>query len=70
LALGVGIGGNGTHLGATANIIAVSESEKCGMPEARITPALWMRKGIPVMFFGLILASLVYWLFFGLFTTA
>ncbi|MES9969317.1 MAG: ArsB/NhaD family transporter [Candidatus Thiodiazotropha sp.] len=70
LALGVGLGGNGTHLGATANIIAVSESEKSGMPEARITPMIWMRTGLPVMFFGLILASLVYWLFFELFTTA
>ncbi|MES9941799.1 MAG: ArsB/NhaD family transporter [Candidatus Thiodiazotropha sp. 6PLUC2] len=70
LALGVGLGGNGTHLGATANIIAVSESEKSGMPEARITPVVWMRKGIPVMFLGLILSSLVYGLFFGLFTTA
>jgi Na+/H+ antiporter NhaD/arsenite permease-like protein len=70
LALGVGLGGNGTHLGATANIIAVSESEKSGMPEARITPLIWMKNGIPVMFFGLILASLVYWLFFDLFTTA
>ncbi|PVV20753.1 MAG: citrate transporter [gamma proteobacterium symbiont of Ctena orbiculata] len=70
LALGVGLGGNGTHLGATANIIAVSESEKSGMPEARISPMIWMRTGLPVMFFGLILASLVYWLFFELFTTA
>jgi hypothetical protein len=40
------------------------------MPEARITPLIWMKNGIPVMFFGLILASLVYWLFFDLFTTA
>jgi Na+/H+ antiporter NhaD/arsenite permease-like protein len=70
LALGVGLGGNGTHLGATANIIAVSESEKSGMPEARISPMTWMRTGLPVMFFGLLLASLVYWLFFELFTTA
>ncbi|MCU7810824.1 MAG: ArsB/NhaD family transporter [Candidatus Thiodiazotropha sp. (ex Notomyrtea botanica)] len=69
LALGVGLGGNGTHIGATANIIAVSESEKSGMPEAKITPILWMRTGLPVMFFGLILASAVYWLFFEMFTT-
>jgi Na+/H+ antiporter NhaD/arsenite permease-like protein len=69
LALGVGLGGNGTHLGATANIIAVSESEKSGMSEARITPMTWMRNGVPVMFLGLILASGVFWLFFDLFTT-
>jgi Na+/H+ antiporter NhaD/arsenite permease-like protein len=69
LALGVGLGGNGTHIGATANIIAVSESEKSGLPEAKITPLIWMRTGLPVMFFGLILASAVYWAFFDLFTT-
>jgi Na+/H+ antiporter NhaD/arsenite permease-like protein len=69
LALGVGLGGNGTHIGATANIIAVSESEKSGLPEAKITPLVWMRTGLPVMFFGLILASAVYWAFFDLFTT-
>ncbi|MCU7934976.1 MAG: ArsB/NhaD family transporter [Candidatus Thiodiazotropha sp. (ex Dulcina madagascariensis)] len=70
LALGVGLGGNGTHLGATANIIAVSESEKSGIPEARITPMQWIRTGMPVMFFGLLLASVVYWLFFDLFLSA
>jgi Na+/H+ antiporter NhaD/arsenite permease-like protein len=69
LALGVGLGGNGTHIGATANIIAVSESEKSGMPEATITPLVWMKTGLPVMFFGLILASIVYWLLFDLFST-
>jgi len=68
LALGVGLGGNGTHIGATANIIAVSESEKSGMPEAKITPILWLRAGLPVMIFGLVLASIVYWLFFAFFT--
>ena len=69
LALGVGLGGNGTHIGATANIIAVSESEKSGLPEAKITPIQWMRTGIPVMLLGLLTASLVYWLLFDLFLT-
>ncbi|MCU7802013.1 MAG: ArsB/NhaD family transporter [Candidatus Thiodiazotropha sp. (ex Lucinoma borealis)] len=69
LALGVGLGGNGTHIGATANIIAVSELEKSGMPEAKVTPLQWMRTGMPVMFFGLLLASVFYLLFFELFTT-
>jgi Na+/H+ antiporter NhaD/arsenite permease-like protein len=67
LALGVGLGGNGTHIGATANIIAVSESEKCGLPEAKISPLQWLRTGIPVMLLGLLTASLVYWLLFDLF---
>lgn len=69
LALGVGLGGNGTHIGATANIIAVSESEKSGMPEAKITPLQWLRTGMPVMIFGLLLATAVYWSFYEFFTT-
>ncbi len=69
LALGVGLGGNGTHIGATANIIAVSELEKSGMPEAKITPLQWIRTGLPVMLLGLLTASLVYWLLFDLFLT-
>ena len=69
LALGVGLGGNGTHIGATANIIAVSESEKSGMAEAKITPVQWLRTGVPVMLIGLLTASLVYWLLFDLFLT-
>ncbi len=69
LALGVGLGGNGTHIGATANIIAVSESEKSGMAEAKITPLQWLRAGMPVMLTGLLTASLVYWLLFDLFLT-
>ncbi|MBA1444809.1 MAG: ArsB/NhaD family transporter [Chromatiales bacterium] len=67
LALGVGLGGNGTHIGATANIIAVAESERSNIPGARITPAAWMRIGIPTTFFSLILASLFYTLFFDIF---
>jgi Na+/H+ antiporter NhaD/arsenite permease-like protein len=69
LALGVGLGGNGTHIGATANIIAVSESEKSGLPGAVITPMQWMRTGMPVMLLGLLVASLVYWLMFDHFLT-
>jgi Na+/H+ antiporter NhaD/arsenite permease-like protein len=70
LALGVGLGGNGTHIGATANIIAVSELEKSGMPEAKITPLQWMRTGVPVMLLGLSIASFVYWVLFDFFLTA
>jgi Na+/H+ antiporter NhaD/arsenite permease-like protein len=70
LSLGVGLGGNGTHIGATANIIAVSESEKSGIVEARITPMAWLRTGLPVMLIGLLLATLVYGLFFRMFSMA
>ena len=67
LAIGVGLGGNGTHIGATANIIAVSESEKTGDPRGRITPVAWLRVGIPTMVVSLVLASAVYALFFDYF---
>jgi Na+/H+ antiporter NhaD/arsenite permease-like protein len=61
LAIGVGLGGNGTHIGATANIICVAEAERSGMPEARITPARWLQvAGLPAMFASLLAASLVY----------
>lgn len=67
LALGVGLGGNSTHIGATANLIAVSEAERCGIPGARISPVAWMRVGVPATLLGLTLASTVYALFFGFF---
>ena len=67
LAIGVGLGGNGTHIGATANIIVVSEAEKSGQPDARITPKAWLAVGLPTMFTGLIIASAAYALFFDFF---
>jgi len=67
LAIGVGLGGNGTHVGATANLIAIAESEKCGIPGAAITPQSWMKLGIPTMFTSLMVASIVYSMFFSFF---
>jgi Na+/H+ antiporter NhaD/arsenite permease-like protein len=64
LALGVGLGGNGSHIGATANIICVSESERSGIPGARITPGLWLRHGFPSMLASLVVASLGFAIFF------
>jgi Na+/H+ antiporter NhaD/arsenite permease-like protein len=68
LALGVGLGGNGSHIGATANIICVSESERCGIPGSRITPGLWLRHGFPSMLAGLVTASLLFTIFFSFFS--
>ena len=68
LALGVGLGGNGSHIGATANIICVSESERCGVPGARITPGLWLRHGFPAMLTSLATASLLFTVFFQTFS--
>jgi len=67
LAIGVGLGGNGTHIGATANLIAIAESERCGIKGAAITPLAWMKVGIPTMFSSLLVASLIYALFFPFF---
>lgn len=67
LALGVGLGGNATHIGATANLIAVSESEMSNIKGARITPLAWMRVGIPTTLLSLSIASLLFYLFFDFF---
>ena len=64
LAIGVGLGGNSTHIGATANLIAVTEAERSGIPGARITPLAWMRIGIPTTLLGLTMASVIYVAFF------
>ncbi|HFD80411.1 MAG TPA: citrate transporter [Gammaproteobacteria bacterium] len=67
LALGVGLGGNGSHIGATANVICVAESERCERDESTITPGIWLQKGLPVMFLSLAIASLLFALFFSFF---
>lgn len=64
LALGVGLGGNGTHIGSTANVICVAEAERCEVPEYRISPLLWLKKGTPVMLVTLLVASAILVLFF------
>ena len=67
LAIGVGLGGNSTHIGATANLIAVTEAEQSGIEGARITPLTWMRIGIPTTVLGLLVASAIYATFFDFF---
>jgi Na+/H+ antiporter NhaD/arsenite permease-like protein len=67
LAIGVGLGGNGTHIGATANLIVVAESESSGIAGARITPAHWLRLGIPTTLVSLMLASATFAVFFDYF---
>lgn len=72
LAIGVGMGGNGTHLGSTANVFIVTLSERLaketGNPEYCITPGLWFRKGTPVMLITLITSSIMMVMFFDFFT--
>ena len=68
LAVGVGMGGNGTHLGSTANVFIVTISERLAMETGeqryRITPGLWFKKGTPVMLLTLLVSSIIFWLFF------
>lgn len=72
LAIGVGMGGNGTHIGSTANVYIVTISERLaretGNPKMAITPFLWMKKGLPVMFLTLILSTIMMAAFFPWFT--
>ncbi|MFC2079164.1 ArsB/NhaD family transporter [Candidatus Bipolaricaulota bacterium] len=56
LALGVGFGGNATPVGATANVIALSASEKAGQP---ISAHTWLRKGIPTALVACLIASVL-----------
>ena len=73
LAIGVGMGGNGTHLGSTANVFIVTLSERLaketGEDSYRITPGLWFRKGTPAMLLTLFTSSIIMWLFFDFFKT-
>ncbi len=46
LAFGTGLGGNGTIIGSTANIIVASLSERTRNP---ITVKIWNKRGLPVM---------------------
>ena len=64
LAMGVGLGGNGSHIGATANVICVAEAERTRKPEYRITPLFWLQKGTPVMFTTLVISSVLFAIFF------
>lgn len=72
LAAGVGMGGNGTHLGSTANVFIVTISEKmakeAGDPSLAITPWLWFKKGTPVMLLTLVICSVIMYFFFDFFS--
>ena len=72
LAMGVGMGGNGTHIGSTANVFIVTLSERLAQkernPALAITPGLWFRKGTPAMLVTLVVCTLILVLFFGFFS--
>ena len=68
LAIGVGMGGNGTHIGSTANVYIVTVSEKLakttGNPDMAITPLKWAQKGLPVMVLTLCICTVIMYMFF------
>ena len=72
LAVGVGMGGNGTHLGSTANVFIVTLSERLAKkkndPSLAITPAIWFKKGTPAMIATLLASTIVFLLFFDFFS--
>ena len=69
--MGVGLGGNGTHIGSTANVFIVTISERLARqendPSLQITPYMWFRKGTPVMLVTLIIATIIFATFFDFF---
>jgi len=66
LALGAGLGGNGTIIGSTANVVVVSISERTRTP---ITARFWLKRGLPVMLLTLAVASVLYVIAFPLLNT-
>jgi len=59
LALGACLGGNGTVIGAAANIVVVGMSEKIGQ---RISFMAFMKYGMPIMIMTVIVSTLYVWL--------
>jgi Na+/H+ antiporter NhaD/arsenite permease-like protein len=72
LAMGVGMGGNGTHIGSTANVFIVTLSERLAQkernPALAITPGLWFRKGTPAMLTSLLVCTAAVILYFDFFS--
>lgn len=65
LAFGAGLGGNGTIIGSTANVVVASLSEKTHTP---ITAKLWNKRGLPVMVSTLVVLTILFILAYPIFT--
>jgi len=59
LALGACLGGNGTAIGASANVVIVGMSEKMGN---KITFAKFLIYGMPIMILTVIVSTVYVWL--------
>ena len=73
LVLGVGMGGNGTHIGSTANVYIVTVSERLARkennPDLAITPYKWAKIGLPIMILTLVICSIIMYFFFNFYST-
>ena len=71
LAAGVGLGGNGTLIGSTANVYIVTISERLAKkendPSLAITPWVWFKYGLPAMVSTGIVCSSVFYFYFDFF---
>ena len=63
LAFGAGLGGNGTIIGSTANVVVASLSERTRTP---ITSALWNKRGLPVMLVALVVTTILFYCSFSI----
>lgn len=54
---GAGLGGNGTIIGSTANVVVVGLSEKTRLP---ISSKVWAKRGLPVMLLSCVVVSILY----------
>lgn len=55
LALGIGLGANGTPLGSASNMVVLSIAERTSRP---VSTRAWLREGIPVTLLSCLIASL------------
>ncbi|HLB31155.1 MAG TPA: SLC13 family permease [Gammaproteobacteria bacterium] len=71
LSMGVGLGGNGTHIGSTANVYIVTISERLARQEndaaLAITPGVWFKTGTPAMLLSLLVSTIFFIIFFDFF---
>jgi Na+/H+ antiporter NhaD/arsenite permease-like protein len=64
LAFGAGLGGNGSIIGSTANVVVATLSERTRNP---LTSALWNKRGLPVMLTTLVVTTILYILVYPLY---
>lgn len=69
LAIGAGLGGNGTHIGSAVNVFVTSLSERLakqtGDHSLAITFSVWARTALPAAVMTLVVASFILWAFWG-----